>query len=156
LAEDDQMRRGVIHGRQALDGRGQPLALEAAPHEDDCEGPAAEPGLAPRRIAIPGPVSRIEALEVDAVIHHREPRVEGRVAARDLGGRAPGDGHDAGSPGKHAALQGEGDAVIDAPAPRAAEGREVGTVTSLSGAIDILGERALVTLHDVPSTRADG
>ena len=96
----------------------------------------------------------MEALEVDAVVDDGQARRGHRVVARDLAGTAARDRDDLRRAGEDATLERERHRVVQSPSRRRAERLEVRAVTAFARAIDVLDERALVTLNHVPAASA--
>src|SRR5262245_11900332 len=87
LAGHEHAHTGVAEGRHCFQERTEALALEAGADEGHEPGLRGEAELAPRLLAPPLPVVRMEALEVDPVVYHADPL--GRRAVQPLDLRPP-------------------------------------------------------------------
>ena len=93
----------------------------------------------------------MEALEIDAVVDDGQARRRHRIVPCDVVGTAAGDGDDLGRAREDAPLERKRDRVMHTASPARGHRLEVGAVRALARAIDVLHERALVALHDVPA-----
>src|SRR5215472_8240427 len=94
LAGHEHAHTGVSKGRHCFQQRAEALALEAGADEGHEPGLRGEAEIAPRVLAPPLPVVRVEALEVDPVVDHADPLGRRAVQSLDLRPPALGDGHD--------------------------------------------------------------
>src|SRR2546422_1471 len=156
LPDDDEAARAVREDGERVDRRGEPLALEAAPDEEEGPRVGGHTDLGTGGAPLGVPVPRVEPLEIHAVVDDRETLAGDAVEAGDLRGAAPGDRDDVRGRREHAPLELEHDAVEQGAASAGgADTLEVRAVAALPRPVDVLAERALVALHDVPAAAGD-
>src|SRR2546428_807750 len=115
-------------------------------------GGGGPPGRGAGEVRMRRAVLRVEALRVPPVVDDRETLARDAVEVGDLRRAATGDRDDVRSRREHAPLELEHDAVEQRATPaRIAHALEVGPVATLPRPVDVLAERALVALHDVPT-----
>src|SRR2546422_10987489 len=151
-ADDDEATRAVCGDGERVDHGVKALALEAAPDEEQGPRVGDHPGLGAGEVPLRRAVLRVEALEVHTVVDDRETLARDAVEVGDLRRAATGERDDVRSRRDHAPLELEHDAVEQRATPaRIAHALEVGPVATLPRPVDVLAERALVALHDVPT-----
>src|SRR5437667_439373 len=111
LPDDDEAARAVREDRERVDRGGEPLALEAAPDEEEGPRVGSHTDLGAGGAPLDVPVPRVEPLEIHAVVDDRETLAGDAVEAGDLRGAAPGDRDDVRGRREHTPLEPEHDAV---------------------------------------------
>ena len=91
----------------------------------------------------------MKALEIDAVVDHADLLARHAVQRLDLTLPTASDGGDGRCAREDPSLEGEHEPMIE-PARAATSGGQVSAMASLTRAIDLLAERSLVALHEVP------
>src|SRR5439155_22156748 len=108
------------------------------------------PRLLASRQSIRLVVARMEALEIDAVVDDGHALGRDVVEALDVVLAGSCDGHDLARALEHLPFEREDDPMVPA-APSARHPRgEIRPMTSFTRPVDVLRDRALVALHDVP------
>src|SRR5262245_32960485 len=132
--------------REPLQQRTEPLALEAGPDEQDHPGVRRQSeGIARRPPEAPA-IVRMEALEIDAVVHEAHPFRWRTVEPLDLRLAPAGDGDDVPRRPKteDPPLEGAHEPMVRADSrPSPAHCRQIGSVHAFAGAVDVLLEPAL-------------
>jgi hypothetical protein len=142
----------VRHGREGLEQRAQSLALEARAHEEHGPRLVGNAQRLARLPAVAAPVVGMEALEIDPVVDERHPLRIGAVPPLDLLLALARDRDHVArrAEPEDPALEGQDQAVVRVDARELPPHRlEVGAVAALARTIEILSQRALVTLHEV-------
>src|SRR5437879_8062754 len=102
----------VTERGERLDRGDQPFALEAAPNEERGPRRGAEANLLPHGDA-GGPVARVKALEIDAVVDHADLLARHAVQRLDLTLPTASDGGDGRCAREDPSLEGEHEPMIE-------------------------------------------
>src|SRR5262249_60175113 len=148
-ADHHELAVAVTERGERLDTGDQPRATEADPHEErgPCRG--AEANLFPHGGA-GSPVARVKALEIDAVVDHADLFARHAVQRLDLTLPAPSDRGNGRCAHEDPSLEGEHQPMIE-PARAAPSCGQVSAMASPTRAIDLLAERSLGALPEIPS-----